>query len=95
MENKIIEYQRFEVNSLGMKLDGWKYESCIANVGTGEDFATIFYIESEEKNKCHATILIKIMSKIYTDEGKSFATSIALSDPMKHLVKKLNLKEYK
>jgi len=97
MEDKstIIAYKRGKVNSLGMELDGWEYESCQATCGVGEDFATIYSIDSSDPNKGHATILIKIMRKIYTDEGKRFGTSVALSPQMQHLVKKLELLEYK
>lgn len=93
-KKKVIEYKRGKIVQMGMELDYWEYESCTCEVGTGDDWATIYLIESGEKNKGHATILIQIMRKIYTDEKKKFATSVALSAPMKHLVKKLNLIEY-
>lgn len=96
MENQqIIQYQRGKITEMGMELDLWKYESCVCRMGVGEDFATIYHIESEDKNKGHATMLIKIMRIIYFGEKKEFATSVALSAPMKHIVKKLNLTEYK
>lgn len=79
---------------MGMVLDSCSYESCTAEVGVGEDFATIYYIESKEQNKGHATELINRMRIHYETQGKEFATSAALSPQMKHLVQKLNLKEY-
>lgn len=83
-----------QITALGMVMDKCSYESCTAEVGVGEDFATIYYIESKDKNKGHATELINRMRIHYETQGKEFATSVALSPQMKHLVKKLNLKEY-
>lgn len=79
---------------MGMVLDQCSYESCTAEVGVGDDFATIYYIESKDKNKGHASELINRMRIHYESQGKEFATSVALSEPMKYLVKKLKLKEY-
>lgn len=81
-------------SELGMETDRWTHKSCIANVGTGDTWATIFYIESYEQRKGHATALINHMKDYYEKQNKVFGTSVAISNSMKHLVAKLKLKEY-
>ena len=84
-----------KVNILGMELDEWKYKSCIAHFGVGDNWATLFDIKSEEKNKGHATKLL-IESKIYyLAQSKSVGGSVALNRVMNHLYHKLGYKEYK
>ena len=82
------------INLLGMELEQWTHKSCIAKIGQGEDWATIFSIESQEKNKGHGTQLLIAMKSYYENKGKIFGSSVALSEAMSHLLKKLNIKEY-
>ena len=77
-----------------MELEEWTNKSCTAQIGVGDDWATIYLIESKEKNKGHAEELLKYLKMIYKDRGKTFGSSVALSGPMRHLLKKLNIKEY-
>ena len=79
---------------MGMPLDRWKLKSCIANVGVGEDWATVYFIISEKKGRGHGTELLLTMKKHYEAEGKKFGSSVALSGAMKHLLIKLNIPEY-
>lgn len=83
-----------KINHMGMILDKWQNKSCLAHIGAGEDWATIYSIESGEKGKGHGTELLCEMKRHYETEGKEFASSVALSGEMKRLLKKLNIKEY-
>jgi len=82
------------VNVLGMELERWKHKSCVAFFGIGEDWATLYKIESEKKNSGHATELLIGAKKHYEGLGKKFGGSVALSPAMKYLYKKLNIPEY-
>lgn len=87
--------QMGKANVLGMMLDVAKYESCYAQIGTGDNWATVYFINSKDQGKGHATILLKCLQKHYESKGKKFGSSISLSAPMKHLLQKLNIPEYK
>lgn len=80
---------------MGMPLDKWIYESFIATVGTGENWATIYSIHSEDKNKGHASTLIIEMKRYYENKNMVFGSSVSLSPEMSHIIKKLNIPEYK
>ena len=77
-----------------MEVDLWTHKSCSSTVGEGSDWATIYSIESKEKGKGHGTELLIGMKKYYEAQGKSFGSSVALSQAMSHLLKKLNIKEF-
>jgi hypothetical protein len=83
-----------KVNKLGMELEQWTNKSCVAEVGVGDTWATVYYIESKEEGKGHATELLKEAKKHYEGEGKVFGSSVALNERMRHLLVKLNIKEY-
>ena len=88
-----------KVKILGMELDEWCYESCVAHVGTNEDWeewqwATIYDIESQQEGKGHATKLLLIMKSYYENQGKEFGGSIALNERMARLYKRCRIKEY-
>jgi hypothetical protein len=83
-----------KVNILGMELDEWKFESCTAHFGTGEDWATLYDIRSEKEGKGHATELLKRAKSYYEKQGKKFGGDVALNNRMKSIYKKLNIKEY-
>ena len=83
-----------KITSLGMDLDEWTNKSCTAQVGTGDNWATIYYIESTEKRKGHASELIIRMKNHYEKEDKRFGSSVAISIGMGKLLKKLNVEEY-
>lgn len=81
-----------KVMILGMELDEWRINSSIAHFGVGDDWATLYDIESKEKRKGHATKLLKEAKKYY--KGKKLGGTIALNPIMGHLYKKLKIKEY-
>lgn len=83
-----------KVIHMGMPLDKWTHKSCVATIGVGEDWATVYSITSYEEGKGHGTELLLEMKKYYEAEGKIFGSSIALSRAMKHLLTKLNIEEY-
>lgn len=89
MENKPTQ-----IYVCGMELDKWEYESCIAEIGVDDDWATIYSIESKDKGKGHASHLLLKMKSYYEKEGKRFGSSIALNDNMRRLLIKYNIPEY-
>lgn len=83
-----------KINRMGMSLDEWTHKSCVATIGVGEDWATVYSIDSSERRKGHGTELLIEMKKYYESQGKKFASSIALNDGMRRILKKLNIHEY-
>ncbi len=83
-----------QINSLGMLLDQWDHKSCQAQIGIGNDWATVYMIHSDEKNKGHATELLIEMKRYYESQGKIFGSSVALNSIMNHILKKLDIIEY-
>jgi hypothetical protein len=82
-------------NILGMELEQWKYESCTANFAVGEDWATLYDIQSDDEGKGHATQLLTDARHHYNAiGGKKFGGSVALNDRMKLLYKHLGIEEY-
>ena len=82
------------VDVLGMVLDEWKYQSCLAHCATGDSWATLYDIESKEPNTGHATILLQAMKLHYEHLGLKFAGSVALNEQMKRLYHKCGIEEY-
>lgn len=83
-----------QINSMGMSLDEWKNKSCTAMIGTGNDWATIYMISSDDPGKGHATELLIEMKKYYEAQGKVFGSSVALNGRMRYLLQNLNIVEY-
>ncbi len=83
-----------KINRMGMDLDERNHKSCTATIGLGEDWATVYSITSVEKRKGHATELLTEMKLFYEKQNKDFASSVALSNEMKSLLQKLEIKEY-
>ncbi len=79
---------------MGMELDQWVNKSCMANFGVGDDWATLYNIESKEQGKGHATELLIEAKKYYEGLGKKFGGSIALNDRMRKIYQELGIKEY-
>ena len=90
-----MEYKK--ENILGMELDVWRHESCYAEFGVNEPagWATLYSIESAERNKGHAQELLKEAKQYYKGHGLRFGGSVALNRTMRHIYKKLNIKEYR
>lgn len=80
---------------MGMALDRWEIDSCIAHFGTGDNWATLYDIESTEKQAGHATKLLLEAKEYYTKQGKVFGGSVALNPGMRRLYKKLGMVEYR
>ena len=87
MESEII-------STVIIKSSCYRDSGCVADIGKGEDWATIYSIISGERGKGHASELMTVMKKHYELEGKKFGSSVALSASMKHLLAKLNIEEY-
>ncbi len=83
-----------KVNVLGMELDEWRHESCLAHIGIGDDWATVYKINSEMPGLGHATELLLIMKSYYERQGKRFGGSVALNERMARLYKKCGIREY-
>jgi hypothetical protein len=79
---------------LGMELDEWTHKSCVANFALGEDWATLYDIQSAEEGKGHATELLTEAKRFYEAQGKTFGASVALNDTMKHIYARLGITEY-
>ena len=81
-------------NILGMELEVWQHESCEAQFGVGDDYATLYHIESKEAGKGHATALLTEAKRHYETQGLEFGGSVALSPRMRAIYQRLNIKEY-
>jgi len=82
------------VTILGMDLERWTYQSCIAEFGSGEDWATLYSIESKEPGKGHATALLTAAKQHYEAQGKRFGGSVALNKRMRAIYQRLRINEY-
>ena len=82
------------VDSMGMLVDEWTHKSCTAIIGVGEDWATIYMINSSDESKGHATELLTYLKEYYKKNGQVFGSSIALNERMRNLLKRLNIIEY-
>jgi hypothetical protein len=81
-----------KVNILGMELDRFMYESCTAEFGVGEDWATLYHIKSTEEGKGHADELLRLAKEYY--KGKKIGGTVALHPAMRHLYEKHGYHEY-
>ncbi len=75
------------VKILGMSLHEWEYKGCIAHFGIGEDWATLYDIESKNKGKGYATKLLKEARKYHILPIKDTKPEIK----MQQLLKELNI----
>ena len=82
------------VNILGMELEQWTYNGVIANFGVGDDWATLYNIESQNQGKGYATELLIEAKKYYEGLGKKFGGSIALNGRMRKIYQRLGIVEY-
>ena len=91
----MILYMKKElVNVLGMPLERWSNKSCVADFGVGNDWATLYHIESAEQGKGHATELLIKAKKYYEGLGKEFGGSVALNERMRKIYQELGIQEY-
>ena len=78
-----------KVSVLGMDLDEWSHQSCTAHFGTGDNWATLYDIESKNQNKGHAQqLLLKAISYYHPIK---ISGTIALNPIMKHIYNKLGI----
>lgn len=82
------------IETMGMHLTQATYKSCTANIGLGKDWATIYSISSSDEGKGHCQELCKYLKEFYTECGKVFGSTVALSSSMKHILQKLEITEY-
>ncbi len=79
---------------MGMELEEWKNKSCVAHFGVGDDWATLYDIQSGVQKQGHATELLEQAKHFYQEiEGKKFGGTVALNDTMKRLYKKIGIEE--
>ena len=83
-----------KVNILGMPLHEWWHKSCSAHVAIGEDWATIYDIQSQQEGQGHATQLLLTMKNYYEKKGLIFGGSVALTERMAWLYKRCGIREY-
>lgn len=83
-----------KVDVFGMELERWSHKSCIADFGTGDNFATLYSIHSAEEGKGHATALLTEAKKYYENKNLKFGGSVALSSRMRAIYQRLNIDEY-
>lgn len=86
--------ERLHVNVLGMPLERWTHESCSAEFGVGDEWATLYFIRSTEPGKGHATALLIEARKRYESEGKRFAGTVALNARMGSIYRRLGIEEH-
>lgn len=92
MKEESIKFK--PVESMGMKLTQATYKSCSATIATGDDWATIYSIQSSEEGRGHCQELCKQAKEFYSQHGKVFGSTVALSPAMKHILQKLEITEY-
>jgi hypothetical protein len=85
--------QRSKVELLGMKMDRWMHESCEADFGVGQDWATLYTIRSTVPSKGHATALLIEAKKFYESKGKRFAGTVAINPRMAAIYERLGIAE--
>jgi len=83
----------YKVEVLGMLLDEWRYESCVAHCAIGKDWATLYAIESSQESQGHATKLLLTMKEYYQGKGLKFGGSVALNERMRRLYQKCGITE--
>lgn len=79
---------------LGMEVEEWVYRSCVAHFGVGDNWATLYDIESGEPGKGHATVLLVIAKAHYQKQGKKVGGTIALNERMAKIYERLGIEEY-
>lgn len=68
---------------------------CVADFGTGPDWATLYSIESKTEGLGQATAVLTAARAHYEAAGKRFGSSVALNARMRSLLRQLNIREYR
>lgn len=84
-----------KVNIIGLSLEEWKYQSCVAHVAIGDTWATLYDISSGEEGNEHATKLLSEIKAFYEKKGLKFGGTVALNSRMSFIYRKCGVKEYK
>lgn len=81
-----------KIDVLGMPLLEVKHKGVVAHFGEGDDWITLYDVLSTNKGKGETQEMLKKMMMRY--KHKKFGGSVALNPTMKHIYKKLKIKEY-
>ena len=82
------------VKIMGMEQERWRWKSCTADFGVGDDRAILYDIRSKKEGKGHATELLTQAKKHYEEQTKKVMGSIALNSRIRKIYKRLEIKEY-
>lgn len=82
---------------LGMELEIWRTAGgdCIAEFGTGENWATLYGIRSGTQGKGQATAVLERAKQHYLSQNKRFGSSVALNERMRGILQRLGITEYR
>jgi hypothetical protein len=86
---KLIERK---VIALDMPLLEFQWKGVTVYVAEGDDWATIYLVQSENEGKGECQELLKLLKKRFKD--KDFGGSVALNPIMRHIYRKLKIPEY-
>lgn len=82
------------IEFMGMPLEKWNFESCEATVASGDEWATLYSVRSDDPSKGHATALLIAAKKHYENLGKRFGGSVALNPRMQAIYQRIGITEY-
>lgn len=96
MNQNPVKIEIADISAMGMPLEQWKYETCIAEFGVGPDWATLYHIVTPvpDRGKGYATTLLIEAKAKFEGQGKKFGGTVALNDTMKDIYKRLAIEEY-
>jgi hypothetical protein len=77
---------------LGMPLTKFEYKGVYGHLSEGDDWATIYNIQSANPGNGEAQEALMILKNLYSD--KRFGSTVALNPTMKHILEKLEITEY-
>jgi len=89
-----MEATRQMIEALGMSLEQWHLGDCRAEFGIGEDWATLYGIQSGNEGHGEAIELLSQAQAYYQGQGKRVGGTVAMNPVMKHIYEKLGYLEY-
>ena len=80
--------------TLDFKLNGGH---CIANCGVGEDWITVYFIETEKdyRNQDECQRLLEKLKSVAKKQNKDFVIWYPMDEKIAYIANKLNIKVYK
>ena len=78
-----------------MDLERWEENGTVADFGVGDDWATLYTIESHNPGHGYAKALLKQAKAHYEGMGKKFGGSVSLNSKMSAIYEELGIHEYK